>query len=125
MGRPHLDRLVGFVTNDVLEKSRNKPWVSQAAMVDALAKETLVHWQVPESVYETFLLIALTEIGTGKRLYQIADEQNGYSSTYTRVQQMTQLFRLAVGGSAPSGVSVDNYYVFDCWDVGIAARLKF
>lgn len=112
-------------TNDVLEGSRNKSWDQQAAMVDALAKETLVNWQVPESFYETFLTIALTEIGTGKRLYQIGNEQNGNLSTCARGKQMTQGYHLAVGGSAPSGVGVDGCYGFGHEAIGVAARRKF
>lgn len=112
-------------TNDVLEDSRNKTWDQQAAIVDALARETFVDWQVPESFWETFLTIALTEIGTGKRLYQIGNEQNGGLSTYARGKQMTQGYRLAVGGSAPSGVGVDGGYDYASKRIGVAARRKF
>jgi hypothetical protein len=112
-------------TNDVLEGSRNKSWDQQTAMVNALAKETLVNWQVPESFAETFLTIALTEIGTGKRLYQMASEQNGYLSTYARSKEMTQGYHLVVGGSSPSGVSVDCNYDYVIGNIGVAARRKF
>ena len=113
-------------TNDVLEESRNKTWDEQVAMIDDLAKETFVNWQVPESFYETFLTIALTEIGTGQRLYQIGNQQNGRPSTYTRVKQMTDSHHLAVGGSASSGVRVRPiYYICSDADIGIAAHWKF
>lgn len=114
-------------TDDVLEGSRNRSWYGQAALVDALARETFVNWQVPESFYETFLTVALTEIGTGKRLYQAGNEQNGSLSTYTRVKQMTRGCHLVVGGSALIGVGVHNphYFGYDNEDVGVAARRKF
>lgn len=110
-------------TNDILEKSRDKSWDQQVAMVDALAKETLLDWQVPESFSETFLTIALTEIGSGKRLYHVRNEQNKILLTYTRVKQMTQGHHLAVGGSSLSGVGVIGHYDYDDRHFGVAARV--
>lgn len=112
-------------TNDILEDSRNKTWDQQAAIVDALARETFVDWQVPEAFWETFLTIALTEIGTGKRLYQICNEQNGTLSTYACCKQMTEGHRLAVGGSSPSGVIVTHICGYANELLGVAARRKF
>jgi hypothetical protein len=110
-------------TNDVLEGSRNKSWAQQAAMVDTLARETFVNWQVPESFWETFLTITLTEIGTGTRLYPLGNRQNGILSIWARSKQMTQDYHLVVGGTAPFGVDVSEDYGNDDVDLGVSARL--
>lgn len=111
-------------TDDVLEESREESWDHQVRLVDALAQETFVNWEVPESFYETFLTIALTEIGTRKKLYQIENAQG--LSTYTRVKQTTQGDHLVVGGSSPNGVNIFHCYNNSGSDgIGIAARRKF
>ena len=115
-----------ILITDVLEGSRNKSWQQQAALVDGLAKETLGNWQVPEDYHELFVAIVLTEIGTGKRLCQVGDEQNGCLPSYVRIKQMTQGLRVIVGGSPPIGVLVSSHYDADKHEgIGVMARWKF
>jgi len=96
-------------------------------LVDDLARETFVDWQVPE-LRDTVATIFLKKIGSGENLFQIGNEQNGHINTYTHVKETTHGYHLVVGISAPSGVRVYSYYgdgEYVSEFVGVAARRKF
>lgn len=113
------------MTEDVLPGSRNKSWNEQVALVDALAKETFVDYEIP-TLQQSFAAIATHKVATGKSLYQIGNEENNQVYTYTRVKNTTQNYHLAVGGSAPSGVGVSNFgYAYGSELIGVAALRKF
>lgn len=110
-------------TDSILERSRDKTYVTQAALVDDLARETLVDWQVP-GLRDTIATIFLHKIGTGESLFQIENDQDEEVHTYTRVKETARHYRLMIGSYAPSGVNVN--YCPDIYDerIGVAARLK-
>ncbi|HSX38378.1 MAG TPA: hypothetical protein VLE95_06070 [Chlamydiales bacterium] len=114
-------------TDDVLENSQNKSYRNQAALVASLAQETFVDWQVP-NLRDTIATIFLKKIATGESLYQAGNDQNGNIYTYTRVKETTNDWHLAVGGFAPAGLCVSNYYSPDlgyCVSFGVGALRKF
>lgn len=122
--KPFADTHWVLMTKDVLPGSRNKNWGEQTALVDALAREALVDYEVP-TLQEAFAAITLYKVATGESLYQAGNDQNGNTYTYTRVKEATQGHRLAVGGVARSGVTVLSTCAFGTEHVGAAARRKF
>jgi len=113
-----------LMSKDVLPESRNKSWTEQAALVDDLRKKAFVNYEVP-SLREAFAVMMLHKVATEESLYQAGNEQNGYGYTFTRVKEATQGYRLAVGGFAPSGVSVSNSFGYALEDDGVGALRKF
>jgi hypothetical protein len=108
-----------WMSDDILEGSRNRSYEEQAQMVAKLG----ANFEIP-SLGDAAKCLFLHKVATGESLLQQGNEQNGGLSTYTRVQETTQGSRLAIGGSAPSGVDVD-YDIYDDEAIGVVALRKF
>jgi hypothetical protein len=93
----------------VLEGSRNQPYEKQAEMVAELSARALVHYEVPTAL-DMVMVAFLHKVATGESILQAANEkQNRSSPIYTRVQETTWGYHLAVGGFYPDGLCVGGF----------------
>ena len=118
-----------WMSDDILEGSRNRSYEEQAQMVAKLG----ANFKIP-SLRDVAACLFLHKVATGESILQQGNEQQGGLSTFTRVQEIIQGSHLAIGGSDPFGV--DIYYAnFPFGNVaahsnrekyiGVVALLKF
>lgn len=120
-----------FHTDSILETSANQFYHTHDALVDRLATETHLNWQIPD-LRDTVAAIFLRKIGSGESLFQAANAENGQVYTYTFVKErlINNESRLAIGEFSPDGLCV--HYDYNSIgprrnekNLGIAARVKF
>ncbi|OGN56093.1 MAG: hypothetical protein A3D96_00110 [Chlamydiae bacterium RIFCSPHIGHO2_12_FULL_44_59] len=115
-------------TNTVVPGSRNNSYQEQDRMLADISAKFFVNCEVP-SLSEVLTTYCNRQIARRERLYQCAYKGNGCITTYTRVKETTQNDHLAVGGSIPSGVSINpvNHVrlVYGVQFIGVAAVRKF
>jgi hypothetical protein len=112
-----------LISKDILEESRKKTYAEQVAMIQELSKKSSVNYEVP-TLRAVVAATFLHKVATNEDLFQL-NNQDRRLTTYTRVQEETDGWRLAVGGSSPSGVRVNHFYDCDGGSIGVAARRKF
>ena len=94
-----------WMSDDVLEGNRNRPYEELAQMVAKLGGKLGANFEIP-SFRDAAWCLFLHQVATRESVLQQGNEQNRGLSTFTRVQDS----RLVIGGSAPSGVHVYGSY---------------
>ena len=89
-----------LMTKDVIEGSRNKSYTDQQALIADLAKQTGIDYEVP-NVLDAAICIFMKYISSEERLFNDNDPL-----TYTRCQEKTEGYQVAVGGFSPAGLGV-------------------
>ena len=105
-----------LMTKDVLPGSRNKSYTEQQTLVKNLSEKAQAEYQVPKLI-DAITCIFAEYASSGTRLYSTDPW------TYTRCQEKIRGYQSIVGGFAPAGLIVDNYFVGD--DIGVGALRKF
>jgi len=110
-----------WMSDDILEGSRNKTYQEQVQMVGKLG----ANFKIP-SLREAIECLILHKVATEKSLLQRGNEQNGGLNTFTCVEEITQGSRMAIGGSTSSGVYFYYpYYYYAKENIGVVALRKF
>lgn len=103
-----------LMTKDILPGSADKNYSDQKAFVAELAKRTTIHYEVPN----------VLDAAVGMFMKYVSIKERLFINTYTRCQENTQGYQIAVGGFAPAGLSV-SIIDYDDDNVGVAGLRKF
>jgi F-box-like len=107
-----------LMTKNILEESINKNYASQKAIVDDLAKRTLLPYEVPGALEAAVCILAQCFSSETRLLSDDSRKQ-----TYITCQDNVQGSQVVVGSLAPTG----HFFVFNnCvgWNIGVAALRK-
>lgn len=110
-----------LLTRDVIPGSRMESYRVQKDMIDKVARETGMNYEVP-IVLDAAVCIFMYHIWFRERLFSyIALYQ---FSTFTRCQERSRSYRVIVGKFSLSGLDVRSF-VDNNYSIGVAALLRF
>jgi len=106
-----------LMTKDVLPGSRSKSYAEQQALVHSYRQKA--PYEIP-SVLDATVCIFMEYFRSGNYLY------GEKPWTFTRCQEKYNAnWQLVVGGFVPGGLSVHNFYYYDCDHCGVGGLRKF
>ena len=106
-----------LMTRDIIPGSRGKNYADQQRMIASVGGEAHDSYQVP-TLIEATVCILMEHVRSGTRLFS--------PSTYTRCEEkfFSGSYQMVVGGFAPAGLYVYNFFYDDDF-IGVAALRKF